>query len=343
MANMKIATLQNPQQIIFSDAPMPQRRAGDVLIKVKRFGICGSDLHAYYGQHPFMSCPIVLGHEFSGVVEDVGAGVKDFSPGDAVTVMPQLYCGTCPQCASGRYNICRSLKVIGCQTQGGAAEYIAVDAGLVKKLPPGMTFEQGAMIEPAAVGVHAAKRAGVQDKNVVVLGAGTIGNLCAQAAVAQGAKTVIITDLSDYRLKVARDCGIPHAVNTKERDLGAAIDVICGDWGADVFFECVGVGATINQAIELSQKGRDIVVLGVFGKRPETNMGLVQDKELRLIGSLMYTYEDYDDVLRLVPGGKIKLEPLMSAAYPFENFALAFRDIEKDAEKMMKVIIEVEK
>lgn len=339
---MKQAVLTAPEIIEFSDVEKPSVKPHEILMKVKNVGICGSDIHAYYGKHPFMSFPIRLGHEMSGEVIEVGKDVKNISIGDLVTAMPQEFCHKCEPCKKGRYNICDTLEVIGCQTPGAACEYFNVDAALIKKIPAGMTAEIAATIEPAAVGVHAVRRSGsVKGMNVVVMGAGTIGNVTAQAAVAEGAKSVLITDLSDYRLELAEKCGVPHTANTGKISLKEAVKQAFGEEGADIFFECVGVGATVNQAIECSKKGNDIVIVGVFGSNPEINLAWVQDREFRIIGSLMYVEKDFQDTIDYMSAGKINMEPLVSKVFKFDEYAEAFKYIETNKDTSLKVLIEM--
>lgn len=339
---MKQAVLTGPKTIEFSDIERPEIKPDEILIKVKNIGICGSDIHAYYGKHPFMSFPIRLGHEMAGEVVEVGSEVENIQAGELITVMPQEFCRGCEPCRKGRYNICDTLEVIGCQTPGAACEYFNVDAALVKKIPEGMTAAVAATIEPAAVGVHAVRRCGsVAGKNVVVMGAGTIGNVTAQAAMAEGAKSVLITDLSEYRLELAKQCGIMHAVNTGKVSMKEAVSQAFGEEGADIFFECVGVGATVNQAIECSKKGNDIVIVGVFGKTPEVNLSWVQDRELRICGSLMYVEKDFQDTIDYMAAGKIKMEPLISKVFPFDEYAQAYKYIEQNKDTSLKIIIEM--
>lgn len=156
---MKQAILEKPQKIVFREVEKPKVSGREVLVKVERIGICGSDIKAYYGKHPYIACPIVQGHEFSGVVADMGRQVKNLKINDRVTVRPQLVCGRCRLCKQGDYNICENLKVIGCQAEGAAQEFLKVDSSLVVKLPEKMSFEEGAMVEPVAVAVHAVERA----------------------------------------------------------------------------------------------------------------------------------------------------------------------------------------
>lgn len=339
---MKQAVLKAAELIEFSEVEKPQIKPDEILMKVKNIGICGSDIHAYYGKHPFMSFPIRLGHEMSGEVVEVGADVQNIAVGELVTAMPQEFCHECGPCKEGRYNICNTLNVIGCQTPGAACEYFQVKAALVKKIPAGMSAELAATVEPAAVGVHAVRRCGsVKGLNVVVLGAGTIGNVTAQAAMAEGAKSVLITDLSDYRLELAKKCGIPHAANTGKVSMQDAVKEAFGGEPADIFFECIGIGTVVNQAIECCKKGGDIVIVGVYGATPQVNLSWVQDRELRLVGSLMYVEKDFQDTIDYMAAGKINMQLLISNVFPFDEYAEAFRYIEKNKDTSLKVLIEM--
>jgi L-iditol 2-dehydrogenase len=339
---MKQAVLIEPQKVIFQDVPKPEPGPGQVLIQVKRIGVCGSDIHAYYGKHPYISCPVVQGHEFAGRIIEVGPDVRSLRAEDDVTVMPQLVCGECYSCRHGNYHICDSLKVIGCQAEGAAQEFLAVDQDLVIKLPSGMDYDTGAMLEPVAVGAHAIGRLGsVEGKKILVLGAGPIGNLTAQVAAGRGAATVAISDISDYRLEVARRCGIPHTINSANEDLAGAVGKAFGPDGADAILECVGVEETVGQAIALARKGTDIVIVGVFGENPRVNIGLVQDRELRLIGTLMYRVLDYWTAIELIESGKVQLTPLMTRHFPFDRYPEAYRYIEENRERTMKVFIDL--
>ena len=335
--------LEQPQKVVLREVEKPKAGENEVLIKIKKIGVCGSDVHAYYGKHPYITCPIVQGHEFSGQITELGVNAGKFKLGDMVTAMPQLVCGKCYNCTHGRYNICSGLKVIGCQADGAAQEYFAVDEKLVLKLPDGMSYDHGAMVEPLAVGVHAVGRLGdIKDKNLVILGAGPIGNLTAQAAKGLGAKSVIIVDLSNYRLGIARECGVDHTVNSAEENLQEAIVGYFGEDLADAMLECVGVQPTIEQAVKYARKGTDIIIVGVFGNKPAVDMGLVQDKELRLVGTLMYMEQDYHTAIDLISSGKVNLNPLISKYFTFKEYAAAYKFIEQNGEKTMKVLIDME-
>ena len=265
-----------------------------------------------------------------------------FAPGDLVTFMPQVVCGSCYPCRTGNYNICESLKVMGFQTTGAASEFFAVEASKCLKLPAGVGPDEAVMIEPLSVAVHAISRAGdVARKSIVVYGAGPIGNLVAQAARGLGAAKVLVTDTSDHRLGVAAASGIAHRVNPAKEDLGKRLAEVFGADGADMAFECVGIEATMSQAIGLARKGGLVVVVGVFGEKPRVDLGLVQDRELSLVGTLMYREADYRKAIELATSKAVKLEPLMSAHFPFDRYLDAYRFIEDNKDKSMKVFIDV--
>ncbi len=340
---MKQAVMTSPGVIEFRDVPAPAPGSGQVLLRIKRIGVCGSDIHVYHGKHPLTPYPVVQGHEVSGVVEKLGSGVKGLKVGDPVTFQPQVTCGTCYPCRHGAYHICDNLKVMGFQTTGAGSELFALDARLVLKLPPGTSYDHGAMVEPTAVGVHAITRGGgVKGKKVLVLGAGPIGNLTSQVAKGMGATKVMITDVSDYRLGLAKECGVDEAVNTGSEDLAARVRASFGEEKADLILECVGAGATISQAVAVARKGTDIVVVGVFGDKPSVDMGTVQDRELRLIGTLMYQEPDWKKAIELIATEKVKLQPLVTNHFAFADFKKAYEYIDGNREKAMKVMITVQ-
>ncbi|MFW6303491.1 MAG: zinc-dependent alcohol dehydrogenase, partial [Candidatus Sumerlaeota bacterium] len=250
------ATMTEPGRIEYSEVEKPELDRDDqVLVRMERIGVCGSDIHVYHGTHPYTGYPIVQGHEVSGVIEEAGAE-SGFDKGQKVTIQPQVVCGECYHCLHGDYHICESLKVMGFQTDGCGQEYFRVDADKVLSLPEGMSLDAGALIEPISVAVHALRRmGGAAGKKVVVLGAGTIGNLTAQCARAMEADAVMVTDISDYKIEKAHECGIDPAVNTRTADLGEAIEEHFGPDRADLIMECVGAQACIDHAIQYARKG----------------------------------------------------------------------------------------
>jgi len=338
---MKQAIMIDPGTIEFRDIPKPSPGRRQVLIRVRRIGICGSDVHVNHGKHPFTTYPVVQGHEFSGVIEKVGKDVTRLRAGMLVTATPQEVCGTCPPCRRGDYHICDRLKVRGFQAPGCAQEWFVTEAEKIVPLPASFTLEQGALVEPVAVGVHSVDRAGkLKGRNVAVLGAGPIGNLVGQVARAQGAK-VLITDVSDFRLGVAVRCGLKAVSNANAESLAEASRRVFGKSGFDTAFECAGVESTLAAAIETIQKGGTIVVVGVFGEHPRVNIGFVQDRELALVGTLMYKYRDFLKVVGLMKAGRVVTEPLDSRHFAFADYPQAYAFVDAQADKSMKVFIDL--
>jgi 2-desacetyl-2-hydroxyethyl bacteriochlorophyllide A dehydrogenase len=338
---MRQAVMISPGTIKFRDVPPPAPGRGQVLIRVRRIGICGSDVHVNHGKHPFTSYPVVQGHEFSGVIESIGKGVAKLRPGMRVTAAPQEVCGTCGPCRRGDYHICDHLKVRGFQAPGCAQEWFVTEADKIVPLPADFTFEQGAFVEPVAVGVHSVARAGrLAGRNVAVLGAGPIGNFVGQVARARGAK-VLITDISDFRLSVAAACGLKAVSQAKSESLADAAGRVFGKRGFDAAFECAGVETTLGAAVESIQKGGTIVVVGVFGDRPRVNIGLVQDRELAVVGTLMYQYRDFITAVRLMKAGGVVTKPLETRHFPFAAYAEAYAFVDRQADQSLKVFIDL--
>jgi L-iditol 2-dehydrogenase len=336
------AIMNQPGEIAFQEVPVPAVAPNQIKVKMERIGVCGSDIHVFHGKHPYTSYPVVQGHEVSATVVQVGAEVTNLKTGDKVTIQPQVVCGRCYSCTHGMYNACEELKVMGFQTTGMASEYFVTEADKALKLPDNMSYEHGAMIEPLAVAVHAVRRYGdVTGKKVLVLGGGPIGNLVAQTAKAMGAADILLSELSAYRLETASRCGI-KAVNPSQEDLLDTIIATFGPDKADVIFECVGINATMKQAIDYARKGSDIVVVGVFADLGTLNLGFLQDHELRLIGSAMYRVEDYLKSIALVGAGLIELDALITCTVKFPDYLQAYKIIEEQKDKAMKVMVTFE-
>jgi 2-desacetyl-2-hydroxyethyl bacteriochlorophyllide A dehydrogenase len=336
---MRQAVMTSPGEIEFRDVPVPKPGPAEVLIRVKSIGVCGSDVHVRHGRHPFTSYPVVQGHEFSGVVEAVGKRVRNVRPGLKVTATPQIVCGRCGPCRRGDHHICDVLKVQGFQAPGCAQDFFVTEAAKIVPLPASFSFEQGALVEPTAVGVHTVARAGrIAGTNVVVLGAGPIGNLVGQVARATGAK-VLITDISAFRLDVARRCGLRAVADVRSESLHAAAARVFGKEGFGTAFECAGAEAAINSAIGAIRKGGTIVAVGVYGDRPKVNMGFLQDRELTLTGTLMYQRRDFLKAVRLIKDGRVLTRPLETTHFPFESYRNAYDYIDREGEKSMKVFV----
>ena len=205
-----------------------------------------------------------------------------------------------------------------------------------------MSLDQGALIEPAAVGAHSTGRTtGIKGKNVVVSGAGTIGNLVAQFARARGAAKVLITDISDYRLEIARKCGIDGVLNVAKTPFEEGVNAYFGKTGFQIGFEAAGVQQSLDVLMAHVEKGGDIVILGVYSENPTVNMYFLGEHELNLFGSMMYRKEDYEEAVKMIDSGKIATAPLISKHFSFETYLEAYQYIEKQGDRTMKVMIDL--
>lgn len=333
------------------DIPATEPGPGEVRVKIAYCGICGSDVHAYKGQHPFVPVPATPGHEGSGTVEKLGTGAdveaSGLKVGDKVTFEPNLVCGTCYNCQTGRYNICEQLRVMGCQSHGMLQDLFVSPVAKIVKIPRDMNLQHAAMTEPLAVGLHAVRRSGMQvGDHVVILGAGTIGLSVLQFARLAGAKVLLVADFLEKRLEVAKQVGATHVVNlSKEASVHGYLEQhpeIMGHEGVDVVFECVGVEASMNESLLLARKGGKIIVLGVFGKLVNGfNAAWVQDREFNIIGSLMYTLRDVKDTVDAIHEGKVNVAPMITTVMDLDEGAKAFEIADKDAANQLKVLVKV--
>ena len=331
-----------PGAIEIQEADAPVIGPEEILVKIMNVGICGSDIHVYHGTHPFTSYPVTQGHEVSGEIIGLGPDVRGFHLGTKVTIEPQWTCGKCYPCRHGKYNLCENLRVMGFQAPGTAQQQVAVHHLKITPFPDSLSFEEGAMIEPLAVAVHAVSRVDAAGKKVCVLGAGPIGNLVAQTAKAQGAESVMITDVSDFRLEMARKLGIDHCVNTRQADFGECLLSAFGPDRADVIIDCAGNDITINQAIAHARKGTPILLVAVFEKMAKVDLAVLNDHELDLLTSMMYRHEHYLEAIRLASEGKVKLLPLVTSRFPLSQYEEAYKFIDANRETTMKVLIDVQ-
>jgi L-iditol 2-dehydrogenase len=321
--------------------PAPTAAEGELLVRPSMVGVCGSDTHAAQGHHPFMPLPYHPGHEAVGVVAAVGPGADGFAPGDRIIVEPNLFCGQCPQCRTGRYNICQELKVFGCQTPGAMTDLFTIPADRVHRVPDGMTDLQAALVEPLATPVHAVAKAGdLTGRTVAVLGAGPIGLLVLAAARYAGAAKIAVTDLLPGKRERALRLGADAALPADAADLTEQARQALGG-PADVVFDCVTRERSMAQATDLVAKGGRIIVVGVgaAGTTP-VRLDLIQDREISVEGTLMYTADDYRAAMALIASGAVDAEEIVTATFPLEEAAKAFTA--SLAPEHVKVLVTVE-
>ena len=332
-----------PREIRFDRVPVPTAGPGQVLVKISASASAAPTSTYTTASTPTPSTRSPRATRSPARSRRLGEGVTQFQVGQRVTIEPQVYCGECYPCTHGKYNLCENLKVMGFQTTGTASEYFAVDASKVTALPAGMSYDEGAMLEPLAVTVHAARRAGdVAGKKVCVLGCGPIGILLVQSLKAFGAAEVMATDISDYRLELARTCGADYAVNTKTRPFGAALTECFGPDKADIIYDCAGNDTTMDQAIQNARKGSVIILVAVYAGLAHCDLAKLNDSELDLNTTMMYRHEDYVDAIRFVREGMVQLQPLMSRHFAFTDYLAAYEYIDTHQETTMKVLIDVD-
>ncbi len=301
-------------------------RPGQVRVQTLAVGICGSDLHTFEGHHPFVQYPVYPGHEVAGTVIETGPEVSREWVGVQVTLEPSLICGVCDFCRSGNYNVCQDLKVMGFQAPGAMAERFIAPVRNLHKLPEGIPPEIGAMIEPLAVSIRAVSRAEASGRSVGVVGAGTIGVLVAQVARAYGASDVEIVDLEDSRRRLAGSLGMMASAQLSKHE---------------IVFECAGTESALDAAIRGATKGGTVILVGVYGRPTSIPAALIQDWELVLRGTLMYTFRDYREAIRLAASRAINLSPLISHRYRLPDVGEAF-DTALHRATAMKVVLMAE-
>ena len=301
---MKKLVLKGPAHLEVVDEAETPPGTGEVALKVYECGICGSDIHAYLGKHPFVRYPVTPGHEFAGEVVALGYGVDPSLLGRRACVEPSLACGKCPQCASGRYNICSRLRVMGFQAPGAMREIVCVPAVRLHMLPDGVSTAGGALAEPAAVAAHAFARSGARRGDaVLVFGAGVIGLLLTKIAAAKGCQAVVV-EKEPARAERAVKFGAEDAVVFGG---GAALPEQLTRLSAGgrlrAVFECAGSAEAIDAAVRLAPRGSTVVVAGVFPGPTPVPLELIQDGELDVRGTLMYTGADFEEALWLIGEG----------------------------------------
>lgn len=338
---MKQAYVPEPGKIMYREVPRPMIEPHEVLLKIVRIGICGSDVHVFKGKHPLVSFPLVQGHEFSGYIEEIGVGVKGLTPGDLVTVEPAIGCGTCRKCEQGLFAQCDNLQFIGGALPGAGSEFFKIDARYVVKMPENADPDDAAMIEPLAVAVHSVRRGpDIAGKNLVIIGGGTIGNLTAQVAKNYGAHKIILVDKIPFRNRLAQKVGCLTLEPSKEFEEN--VKTAFNGAKPSVVFECVGSSGPLNTCIRIVDRGGTVIVVGVYEEAPQTEMILVQDKEISLIGSLMYTWDDFLEAVNLIAQEQVNLELLRTHHFPFEQWRDAYDMLLEKPDQAVKVLIDVE-
>ena len=341
---MKALVLTDYKKLELQDLPKPDPGPGEVLIRVEACGVCGSDVHGYDGSTGRRIPPLVMGHEASGTVADVGAGVKSFKAGQRVTFDSTVYCGECFFCKRGDVNLCDARQVLGVscgdyRRAGAFAEFVTVPERILYPLPDHLPFQKAAMIEAISVAVHAVRLTPVQlNDTAVVVGAGMIGLLTLQAARLAGCHRIIAVDVDQGRLDTAVRLGATQGIIAKGNNVPALVREATGGRGADVAFECVGTTATVESAIESTRKGGMVTLVGNISPRIELPLQSVVTRQIRLQGSCASAGE-IPACIDLLASGLINVEPMLSAFAPIDEGPQWFERLYKHEAGLMKVVL----
>jgi L-iditol 2-dehydrogenase len=329
-----------PGTIEYRHVDIPFIGDDEVLVEMQRAGVCASDVQVYHGQHRHVLYPLVQGHEGCGVVVRKGKLVNHVAIGDLVTVQPQLACGLCFACRQQRFNVCETLRHFGISHEGLFEESVRVPSWNAVRLPRGMDAELGALVEPAAVAINAARKGNIQPGyRVVVMGAGIIGNYVAQVAQHLGAE-VILTDVLPNRLELAASQGIHHCIDTRSMDLKTEITRVFGDQGVHVIYDCAAVLASFEQALNCASNASSIVIVGNFKVLFELDITRLQRREIALLSVMGTSRDNFLESVQLLAGGIIRTKGVVSRVFPLDQLDKAYTFIEQNPSEAMKVMLQ---
>jgi 2-desacetyl-2-hydroxyethyl bacteriochlorophyllide A dehydrogenase len=336
-----MAFVTAPGKIEFREHRLPKLLPQDVLIRVKAAAICGSDLHIFKGRHPYVALPVAVGHELSGEVLSTGGKVSRVKEGDRVVIEPVIVCGRCHFCRRGQYSLCQDISFQYRKGQGGFAPYFVAQEAWVHPLPANVSFEEGALVEPLSVAIHAVTKANLQmGQSVAVFGAGAIGLLILILSRLSGAGEVFVTDVQKHRLSKAKELGASEVLDNTQGEVVEKILERTEQLGVDRSFEAVGLQGTLIQSLQVLKKGGSSVLVGIF-ENPEVRIpaNIFIQREISLNGSQGYCW-DFQKALKMLEGKKIRLHKIMSHIFPIDSLQEAFELLTAPQSKAIKVVIQ---
>jgi len=348
---MKAGILYNDKDIRVGDAPAPKIKPDEVLVQNAFAGICGTDLHIYRGEfHARVKFPAIQGHEFGGIIAEVGKDVTNFKVGDRVVVDPIISCHSCPACLTGHLNACRMLKLLGVDLDGGYGQYVAAPASHLFHLPDSVPMKFAPMVEMYGLGCHILTRGRVQPgETVVILGAGKLGLsvldvLCHRA----NAATTIVTDVQPFRLETARKLGADYAINVEQEDPVARVMEITRGEGVDCVIECVGHfheipgrDAPLQQAAQMIRTAGRIVTCGLGEQLSAVHFKTLVIKEAEIIASRV-TLGEFPRALRLMAKGLVHPELQVTHEMPLREISAAFAQVDREDPRTIKIVLDVQ-
>ncbi|MDF2958415.1 MAG: alcohol dehydrogenase [Paenibacillus sp.] len=337
---MKGIVCQEIEKFQFIEMEEPPLVPGEAVVRIRRIGICGTDLHAYKGNQPFFTYPRMLGHELAGIIEDIGNNDAGLQIGDQVGIIPYMHCGTCIACRNGKTNCCTGLQVLGVHTDGGMRELLSVPvANLIRT--NGLTLDQTAVLEPLSIGAHAVRRSELRaGETVLVIGAGPIGLGVMAFAKHRGAR-VIAMDINDERLAFCRQwAGVDHTVNALNQPKEQLAVITNGDLPT-VVFDATGNIRSMTDSFGLVAHGGKLVYVGLVKADLSFNDPEFHKRELTLMGSRNATKEDFDNVMKAVESGSIDVGSYITHRVPFEEMIDRFDSYLKPETKVIKAMVEL--
>ena len=339
---MRALRFLEPRKLEVQEVNKPVPGPDEVLLKIRACGICGSDPAGYTGRSGRRIPPMTMGHEFAAEVEQVGANVTEFKPGDAVIPQPINFCGTCENCRRGLTMLCLNKIFYGVLTTDGAmAEYLCVPAKQLYRKPENISFYEAALAEPYAVTYGAYRKAGsLKDQIVLIIGAGTIGDCLLQLVLLDEPKMVIMADLSDRRLEIAKGLGATHTINTGKVDALEEISRITDGHMIDISFEACGVEPTANLSIKALKIAGTSVWLGMNQKEMTLNMQDVVCSARNVLGSFNYTHKEFGEVVELIGSGRLATDKIISKIVSLDEAPQAFEDLLASPDQFLKIVID---
>lgn len=341
---MQSLLLSAYNQLEIVDLPVPAIGPDEVLVRIAACGICGSDIHGYDGSSGRRVPPIVMGHEAAGTVAATGANVRQFSVGDRVTFDSTLYCAECDSCLRGEINLCDRRQVLGVscgdyRRNGAFAEYVAVPAHILYRLPDSLSFTDAAMLEAVSVALHAVRISQLAGGEIaLVLGAGMIGLLTMQAARVAGCSQVWIADVDESRLRMAAQTGADKTLHLSGTALREEVLRLTAGKGVDIVWEAVGINDTVVTAIHCARKGGGVTLIGNLSAEVTLPLQTVVTRQLRLQGSCASAGE-YPQAIELVASGKIQVKPFITAIAPLHEGPRWFQRLYAREPNLMKVVL----
>lgn len=322
-----------PGNVEVVEAPEPRPAEGEVLIKVRRAGVCGTDVHIFHGLFPKVRPPVTLGHEFCGEVVELGPGVKGWSPGERVTVESAArFCGSCVHCLEGQTQRCEERLAFGYGRDGGFAPYVAARADGLHRLPEHVSFQEGALCEPLACATHAVleRSSLAPGQTALVAGPGPMGLLVAQVAQAAGALVVLVGAPSDReRLQMGLRMGAKHCLVAGDPENQEILEELTRGIGVDVAFECSGSVSSVSGCVEWVRKGGQVVQVGLLGKEAGLDLDRLTYREVELRGCFAHNHESWEKALKLLENKEVDLMCLVSGTYPLEEWKEPFQLFER--------------